>query len=272
MKRRVWVWAGVALGAALFAVAAFIAAGRRAARPSVPIEEFRRAEAQAQELRGRVRNLEGELERMKQQPPPVAGPVPAPRTPQLPPGALEAIRSAATLQEKLRGAEAALRELHSRLGELEEQLERLRQENRSLAEQEQSAREALEGTRKLVEALRAEVKIKEERLEPLEASNRSLRRQKEEAEQRLLRSAQVLAELEEINRRREAYLASLLRRHRDLMEQQRTLAARLEGPGESPPAAGELSRMQNLIALAEEDLRQLQGLNARAQALHRQLR
>jgi chromosome segregation ATPase len=275
MGARAWLrLTGVILAALLCAAVGFLAALRWAVRSPAPASELRRLQSENQALQRQIRHLRSEAGARTGAPPapPSAPPASGP-APQLPPGALEAIRSAATLQDKLAAAAAALEQLQLRKAELEARLEVLAEESRSLAEREQAAREALEGTRRLVEALQTEVRAKQDRLESLESSYRTLRRQKEEAEQRLERSARILAELEEINRRRDTHLTLLLRRYRDLTEQYRNLAARLESPGESVVSgSGELSRIQNLVSLAEEDLRQLQGLNAQAQALHKQLR
>lgn len=264
---------GGVLAALLGALLGFLAAQRWATRAPVPDSELRRLQAEIQSLQRQIQRLQSEAGARASPPAAALAPPAARATPQLPPGALEAIRSAATLQDKLSAATAALEQLQLRKAELEARLEALSVENRSLAEREQAAREALEGTRRLVEALQTEIRAKEDRLASLESSYRALRRQKEEAEQRLERSARILAELEELNRRRDTHLTALLRRYRDLTEQYRNLAARLENPGEGAVSgSGELSRIQNLVSLAEEDLRQLQGLNAQAQALHKQLR
>lgn len=275
MGARVWLrlFGGI-LAALLCAFLGFLAALRWTARSPAPASELERLQADNQALERQIQRLRSEAAARTSPPTAAASERPAARaTPQLPPGALEAIRSAATLQDKLGAATAALEQLQLRKAELEARLEALSEENRSLAEREQATREALEGTRRLVEALQTEVRTKQDRLGSLEASQRALLRQKDEAERRLERSARILAELEELNRRRDAHLTLLLRRYRELTEQYRNLAARLESPGEGAVSgSGELSRIQNLVSLAEEDLRQLQGLNAQAQALYKQLR
>jgi hypothetical protein len=74
-------------------------------------------------------------------------------------------------------------------------------------------------------------------------------------------------------------LNSLLSRYKEVTEQYRAFASILEnrrGPEGTPGAnisiAGpELSRIQNTLTLAEEDLRQLNALNAQALRIQKKL-
>jgi hypothetical protein len=56
----------------------------------------------------------------------------------------------------------------------------------------------------------------------------------------------------------------MLRRYKDVTEQYRALSARLDNPPDT-------SRIQDSIALAEEDMRQLAGLNAQASRLQQRI-
>ncbi len=72
-------------------------------------------------------------------------------------------------------------------------------------------------------------------------------------------------DFDDLNRRRDQYMTNVLRRYREVTDLYRTLSLRQEGPRD------DLSRIQNAISLAEEDMRQLQSLNAQARRLQRDL-
>ena len=83
-------------------------------------------------------------------------------------------------------------------------------------------------------------------------------------------------EIDDLSRRRENYMTSLQRRFREVTDLYRGFAldqqnrgAGVVGNASNPPMmqAGDLSRIQNAIAQAEDDLRQVQSLNARIATL-----
>lgn len=79
--------------------------------------------------------------------------------------------------------------------------------------------------------------------------------------------ARLAAQLDDIQRRRDSTIASVLRRYRELANEYRSFGTALAAPNErelTPKGGPELSRIQNTIALVEEDLRQLNGLEAQA--------
>ena len=92
--------------------------------------------------------------------------------------------------------------------------------------------------------------------------------------QRFSQAAATLRELDELARRRDNYLNNLQRRYRDVNEQLRALAARLDHYRDSisaPSFSADLPRLQSVIQAAEEDLRQVQNLNAQALRLSQRL-
>jgi len=183
---------------------------------------------------------------------------------------LEQTRLLVKVQGDLAAAQKAVGELQGRLEELQAALNRAAEESQRRAASEQELREKLAGEARVLEALQAELKAKSDRLVQLEASDLLLRKQQREVSDKMTQTTRLLRELEELNRRREAHLAGLSRRYRELTEQLRTLAVRPEAESRALDAA-ELARMQNAVAAGEEDLRQLESLNAQAARLQRRI-
>jgi len=274
--RHAWVWVSVLAGAACLAVALAVVS-RRSASLAEQAERASRLEAENRELRARSDELAREIESLRAQLSGLeAAPVetaPAARRADLPPSALEAVRSLSQLRDKFAAATREIEQLRGETSELQEMLARLKEENERLTARENELSENLAGANRLAEALQAEVKSKSDRLAPLELTNQTLRKENQQAAERLSRTAKLTAELEEVNRRREAYLTSILRRYREVTDQYRAMTSRLETAGEaSVPGATDLARIQNAISLTEDELRQLQGLNAQAQSLQKKIR
>ena len=92
--------------------------------------------------------------------------------------------------------------------------------------------------------------------------------------QKLNLTTSTLRELDDIARRRDTYLSNLQRKYRDVNDQLRSLSARLDRYRDSnsaPSFSTDLPRLQSLVQGAEEDLRQVQSLNAQAQRLSQRL-
>jgi predicted nucleic acid-binding Zn-ribbon protein len=69
-------------------------------------------------------------------------------------------------------------------------------------------------------------------------------------------------------------LSNLQRKYRDVNDQLRSLSARLDryrDTSSAPNFSTDLPRLQSLVQSAEEDLRQVQALNAQAQRLSKRL-
>jgi chromosome segregation ATPase len=178
----------------------------------------------------------------------------------------EAVRELARAQTQLQAAEASIRDLQARVRGLEDALEKAQQESARLSAAEAELRETVDRAHRLVRATEAELKSKTERLLQAETAARVAQQDAAAAKARAAQVTPVLRELEEINRRRENYLTSLQRRYRDLTDQLRSLAVRMETQRDSPAAAApDVSRIQSTVQSAEDDLRQIQTLNAQAQ-------
>ena len=145
------------------------------------------------------------------------------------------------------------------------------EEEKKLKAQMEDLREDVQAARRLSEAVQAELKVKGDRLVKAETSERLLQERAARAEAAATRVASATKEMEDLNRRREAYLTTLLRRYREVSDLYRnfTLNAPTRDTQATGLQAGDMSRIQTAIQQAEDDLRQLQALNARVAQLAR---
>lgn len=173
---------------------------------------------------------------------------------------------------KLAAADAATKALQARIQELETQILAVSGERDKLVVSEKDLREKIEVASRLSESVQTEVKLRNERLTQLETANLDLRKRADERSSSLTRSAKLMQDLEEINRRRENQLTSLHRRYREVTDWFRTLAVQLSNPREAAsPGNNELSRIQTAVAVAEEELRQLQALSAQSRRVQKEI-
>lgn len=272
-----WVIVPVLIGSLALAAALFILQ-RRSAESAGLSGRLKRLEQENLELRARKAQFEHQVQELQQQLGVESSSLAelasrGGQRSQLPTGTLDAIRMIGQLKESLASANVAAEQLRTRVAELEGELERVKDENRTLDTRQSELAEKLHGANSVVEAMQAELKGKNDRVVPLQMANKQLREENQTANEKISRVTQSVSQLEDINRRRDAFLTSILRRYRDVTDQYRALAARLENPGEgSAPTGTELSRIQSTISMAEDDLRQLNGLNVQADRLLRQIR
>ena len=163
-------------------------------------------------------------------------------------------------------ANASIARLESRADEAEAQLENLRVDNKRLAASEADLKENLSAANQTVDALQKELKSSRDHVTQVEIAYQKLRDQSGGDAQKVAQLQQLAAELQDIHQRREVYLNSILRRYKQITEQYRAMAGVLQAQRTDAPAAGsaDLARIQDSIAMAEEDLRQLNNLNAQA--------
>lgn len=138
-------------------------------------------------------------------------------------------------------------------------------EEKKLRAQLDELRDDLQSARRVADAVQAELRVKADRLVKAEASEKLMEERTARAEAAAAKVALSTKEFDDLNRRREAFLTTLLRRFREVNDLYRnfTLNAQTGGGTGAGLQAGDLSRIQSAIQQAEEDLRQLQMLNAR---------
>lgn len=167
----------------------------------------------------------------------------------------------------------ALADLRAKLADFEQQLTASREQQ--LAELKRREEEMAELSNKLDTASKAsaqaqaDLEIRNKRLLQLEAD---LRKQTEEARKQAARIKQVFDDMDSLSRRREAFMNNIQLRYREATDLFRALSLRLDSMRDGTAAAGnELSRIQNAVSLADEDMRQLRALHTRATQLQKDL-
>jgi chromosome segregation ATPase len=112
-----------------------------------------------------------------------------------------------------------------------------------------------------------------QRIAALEANNNKLA-----ASQASSRAAadwnRTMADFQDLQHRREAYLISIMRRYRDITSQFQAMSGTLDSSRDPNPttfSSTALTRIQDAIALADDDLRQLSELNDQMNQLQKKL-
>jgi ABC-type transporter Mla subunit MlaD len=229
---------------------------------------------------GRIEALERQLKTAQSHPAAVSPPAPqAPPTVVATPAAREgrtASRAPAetpgcpdttALNARLQESAATLARVQGRIAELEEQVEELSKERSRIAASETEAQSRIAELNSALGSLNAERPQIDKRIRDVEAENARLRQQSQASTQRYEQFGKLVTELQEVARRQQVYTTSVLRRYRELTDLFRTLPGVVENKGNGP----ELARIQSAISLADEDLRQLNELNARLGRVHKQI-
>jgi chromosome segregation ATPase len=132
----------------------------------------------------------------------------------------------------------------------------------------------LDGLKQDLESAQAELQASRQRFAALEAENAKLRSDNSVASARAAEFARVVAQLQDLDSRRDAHLDSILRRYRDITNQFRAMSGMLgssRDSNSSPMTDAALTRIQNAVSSADDDLRQLSELNAQARQLEKKL-
>ncbi len=173
----------------------------------------------------------------------------------------------------LADANASVGRLESRVDQTEEQVQNLTVDNKRLTASEADLKENLSAANQLVDALQKELKSSRDHVTQVEIAYRQLRDQSGTDARKLSEIQHLAADLQDIHKRREVYLNGVLRRYRQITEQYRSLSGVMQAQRTDAPAAGsaDLARIQDSIAMAEEDLRQLNNLNAQALLIQKKM-
>lgn len=165
--------------------------------------------------------------------------------------------------ERLAMAETHLNETKTRLSELESKIATLSEQSSQAQAAEKSTRQELEAASRQIASLQSDLKARDARpTDPDPAQLRSLKQTAEAAQKSAARTAELATELEDLMRRRETYLSQILLRYREATDLFRAMSLRLDNPRDAgSPLNNDLSRIQQAVQHAEEDMRQLRSLN-----------
>lgn len=178
------------------------------------------------------------------------------------------------LKASLVEANASLAALQIQLTRLEAQVAEAANDRERAQRFHAELRAKLEASERAVEAANAELKNRDERLNQLVEMSRTLRQDNEASARRLADFKKLADQLTDLERRREDSAGTIMSRYREVTEQYRALANAIDGQqqvGTGVTRSLDLSRIQQTILSAEDELRQLRSLNAQAQRLQKQL-
>jgi chromosome segregation ATPase len=269
-----WAAPAVAMAIALAAAVGFVSARREL---QLRTEEAEKLGAESGEWRKRAEAAVAELNQLREE----QG-LPAKEDAKGAPGKAaggdeaavrgELLKLLTEKEEKLTAASREMDGLRLRVEQLEQQLRVVGEEAQKLVSAEREVRDQLDSSRRLAEVLQAELKGKTALAGQMETVNAQLRKREEESRERAARLGKLMEQAEDLQRRREMFVTNILRRYREVTDLYRTLNQQFSNPRDgASPANADLSRVQNAIYQAEDDLRQLQGLNARSLALQKEM-
>jgi len=228
-------------------------------------------------------DLRRELDRLNRAtsaPAPAPAPPAAPRVaqPSAPATGASAVAAAEQqsihMRDALGQSSAEVARLQARVSELQTGVENATEENRRLASAAEELKRSLADANQTIETIRAELKSNSGRMAQIESANAKLKEEASTAGQSAVQLKQTASDLEGLFRRREMYLNNILRRYREITEQYRAMSGVLASRRDreaAPVGSTEIAHIQNAIALAEEDLKQIDALTAQASRLEKKL-
>jgi uncharacterized coiled-coil protein SlyX len=156
----------------------------------------------------------------------------------------------------------------TRISELESKVLSLAADKAAIAQQrqqdvtasEETCRARIADAQRSVETVQSDLRAAQQRLEIFETENENLRKSQAVARAMTRSSAVPQNQLDDLSRRRDAYLKSLIRRYREIDNDYRSYLRDPQGLHPSDPA---ILRIQATLSQAEEDLRQIDSLDAK---------
>lgn len=179
------------------------------------------------------------------------------------------------LQRELNEAHVAIHRLEARAASFdEERAQATASANERFTTAQNDYNAHLDDLNRQLHAAQNEAQTARQHLADYQAAADKLKSDQSSSAAKLAESTRLLATLQDLNRRREGYIASILRRYRDLTEQFRAMSGVIASSrDQNSSALGEsgLTRIQSAISQADDDLRQLNDLNARASQVEKKL-
>jgi chromosome segregation ATPase len=179
------------------------------------------------------------------------------------------------LSRELGEAQASIKELQAQLSNSSDEREKaLASANELHQKEREDWQSQLDALKQQLDSAQAESQASRPRLAALEADNAKLKSDNSAASARAAEFGRVVANLQDLDSRRDAYLTSIMRRYRDITSQFRAMSGMLDSSRDQKSSAlndAALTRIQNAVSLADDDLRQLSELNAQARQLEKKL-
>ncbi len=184
---------------------------------------------------------------------------------------VEEIRLLGETQKRLTDATLTVHDLEAKIADLTASMQRLEADNKRVAQNETELSAQLERANRVISAMQEQISGNEDRVVSSEVRNRKLDEQRRAAEQALTETREVVQNLEDLYRRREDLLTRIVGRYREAADQYRNISLRLSHTGQTDPQSLDLSQIENVLTLADEDLRQFEKLTVRAAQLRDEL-
>lgn len=130
----------------------------------------------------------------------------------------------------------------------------------------------LDALQKELNSAQDEAETARQRATALEADNSKLHSDLSDNTARAAELNHAASDLQNLNRRRDVYLTSIVRQYREITSQFRAMSGMLDSSRDQSSSAfsgAALTRIQNAISQADDDLRQLNDLNAQAHQLEK---
>ena len=179
------------------------------------------------------------------------------------------------LDRELAETRATLTDLQTQLSTSNDQnTQALASAQQQLQKQQADSQAQIADLQKKLDDALSQTDIARQRVTALEADNAKLKTDAATATTQASDVSHIVSSLQDLDRRRDVYLTSILRRYRDITGEFRAMSSMLDTSHEAGSGAcsgAALSRIQNAVTSAEDDMRQLSELNARAEKLEKQL-
>jgi chromosome segregation ATPase len=179
------------------------------------------------------------------------------------------------LDHELAESHASITDLRAQLAAANDQITKNQASaDERLQKQQADTQAQLDDLQKKLDAALAASDIARQRAAVLEADNSQLKTDSSTVNARAADVAKIISSLQDLERRRDVYLTSILRRYRDITDEFRAMSSIMDtshDPGSSACSGAALSRIQSAVTSAEDDMRQMNELNARSQKLQKQL-
>jgi chromosome segregation ATPase len=179
------------------------------------------------------------------------------------------------LDHELAESHASITDLQTKLSDASDQIAKTQASaDERLQKQQADTQAQLDDLQKKLDAALAASDIARQRAAVLEADNTELKTDSTTVNARAADVVKIISGLQDLERRRDVYLTSILRRYRDITDEFRAMSSIMDtshDPGSSACSGAALSRIQSAVTSAEDDMRQMNELNARSQKLQKQL-
>lgn len=181
-------------------------------------------------------------------------------------------RTEREFQSTLAATQSERDALAERVAAMGTDLERLRTQLEEVTTRERDLQESLQQAQRVAEALRAQLQSKDQALASLETAYQRFKDSSQSGSRQLDFVTKTVTSLEDINRRRTAILDQAVRRLKEVGDSYRTVAVRIDSnPEMQSTFNAEVGRLQSGVMAVEDQMAQINTLNAQASQLERRL-